>query len=51
MSELTGEGGKGSSPRPIKVTMEVFELRHTLIWGTAEEKEEARRKLIEIGEL
>jgi hypothetical protein len=43
--------GKGSSPRPFGVTREVFELRLTLVWGTAEEKVEARKKLIQMGEI
>lgn len=51
MTKLTGEGGKGSSPRPYSVTREVYELRRTLVWGTSEEKAEARKKLITMGEI
>jgi hypothetical protein len=43
--------GKGSSPRPFSVPKEVFELRLTLVWGTAEEKAEARKRLIQMGEI
>jgi hypothetical protein len=43
--------GKGSSPRPFSVPREVFELRLALVWGTAEEKAEARKKLIQMGEI
>lgn len=43
--------GKGSKPRPYSVTREVYELRHKIIWGTAEEKEEAKKKLKQMGEL
>lgn len=47
----TGEGGKGSSSRPYSVPREVYELRRTLIWGTKEQKLEARKQLIEVGEI
>lgn len=47
----TGEGGKGPSSRPYSVTREVYELRRTLIWGTKEEKIEARKQLVEMGEI
>ncbi len=51
MSSGTNSGGKGSSPRPYSVTREVYELRRTLVWGTSEEKAEARKKLIKMGEI
>ncbi len=51
MSNEGNTNGKGSSPRPYSVTREVFELRRTLIWRTTEEKLEARKKLIEMGEI
>ena len=51
MSNEDNPNGKGSSPRPYSVTREVFELRRTLIWGTSEEKLEARKKLLVMGEI
>ena len=52
MTELTGEGGKGSSPRPYSVSDDVFSLRHTLVFSRDEkEREQARKKLIEMGEI
>lgn len=47
--ELTGEGGKGDSPRPTSVSRDVKDLRYTLAFGSEEEKSEARIKLIEVG--
>ena len=41
--------GKGDKPRPMKVIKEVYELRHALVFGTPEEKLEAKKKLIEMG--
>lgn len=41
--------GKGSKPRKMLVDRKVYELRHTLLWGTEVEKKEARKKLIEMG--
>ncbi len=43
--------GKGDKPRPMKVSKEVYELKHTLVFGTPEEKLEAKKKLIEMGVL
>ena len=41
--------GKGDKPRPMQVSKEVYELKHTLVFGTPEEKLEAKKKLIEMG--
>ena len=43
--------GKQSWVRPSKVTLEVRDLRSDLIFGTKEEKEEARARLVELGEI
>ena len=49
MTELTGEGGKGSVTRPSKVPRRVADLKWDLAFGNEEEKAEARRELIEMG--
>lgn len=52
MTDLTDSGGKGSSQRPCKVPEDVFSLRYTMALGkTKEEREDAKKRLIEIGEI
>ena len=51
MIELTGEGGKGDSPRPTSVSKVIKDLRYTLAFGNAEEKLEARMELVALGEI
>lgn len=40
--------GKGSSTRPSNITQEEYKLRYQIIWGSDEEKEEARKRLEEL---
>ena len=46
----TGEGGKGDTYRKI-TDKEKWDLNFDRIWGTAEEKEIAIKKLKEMGEV
>ena len=49
MIELTGEGGKGDSPRPVSVSKAIKDLRYTLAFGSEEERLEARMELVRLG--
>ena len=40
---------KGSTTRPSSVPREIRDLRYQLIFGTESEKQEARKRLIELG--
>lgn len=51
MTELTGDGGKGSVTRPSSLPKSVVDLKWDLAFGTEEEKAEARRILVEMGEI
>lgn len=51
MTELTGDGGKGSVTRPSKVPRGVADLKWDLAFGNEEEKSKARRELTEMGEI
>lgn len=43
------EGGKGDDPRKMLIPLTEWELKHSMIWGTKEEKLEAATALNKLG--